>query len=435
MWFRYNPYHEREIDLEPILENATENINEPVPDMLKGVKGMTSSWKLPEPLEKGILRANNDVYVFKDGTVRFDATDLPLTHFRPQEIGISVERLRELGYEEDYRGEPLESEDQLIELRVQDVLLSEPAAEYFLNSANFVDDLLQKFYGVPSFYDASDKEDLVGHLVIGLAPHTSAGITGRIIGFSEANVGYAHPYFHAAKRRNCDSDEDALMLLLDALLNFSEDYLPESRGGSMDAPLVLTPKLDPSEIDDEAHNLDVDESYPLEFYEATMSYEDPGDLLSEIDIVEDRLETEAEYHDIAFNEAHEVTSISAGPNACRYKSLGPMEEKTDSQMSLAKRLRAVDESDVVERLIENHFIPDLKGNLRAFSRQEFRCASCNTKYRRVPLSGKCENCGEDLILTVTKGGVKKYLDVAMRVATEYEATEYTKQRLGWFRRR
>lgn len=424
------PYREREVEIDSLLEEASDRVGEPVPGMLKGVKGMTSAWKLPEPLEKGILRAQNDVYVFKDGTVRFDATDLPLTHFRPNEIGTSVERLRELGYEEDYKGEPLESGDQLLELRVQDVLLSEPAADYFLNSAGFVDDLLEKFYDVPPFYEASEKEDLVGHLVIGLAPHTSAGITGRIIGFSEANVGYAHPYFHAAKRRNCDSDEDALMLLLDALLNFSEDYLPESRGGSMDAPLVLTPKLIPAEIDDEAHNLDVDPSYPVEFYEATLSFEEPEEVLSEIGIVEDRLETEAEYHDLAFNEAHEVTTISAGPSACRYKSLGPMEEKTDSQMTLARMIRAVDESDVVERLIENHFIPDLKGNLRAFSRQEFRCASCNTKYRRVPLSGRCENCGEDLILTVTKGGVKKYLDVAMRVAEEYKATEYTKQRLG-----
>lgn len=391
---------------------------------------MTSAYKLPEPLEKGILRAKHDVYVFKDGTVRFDATDLPLTHFRPCEVGVSVDRLRELGYEEDYEGNPLEGEDQVVELKVQDVLLSEPATNYLLQAARFVDELLQKFYDLPPFYSASKKEDLVGHLVIGLAPHTSAGITGRIIGFSEANVGYAHPYFHAAKRRNCDGDEDALILLLDALLNFSNYYLPETRGGKMDAPLVLTPHLDPAEIDDEAHNLDVDESYPPEFYEATLRFEDPGSLSSEVDIVEDRLGTDAQYENVNFSEVHNPTSISGGPSACKYKSLGPMEEKTDSQLSLARKIRAVDESDVVERLIENHFIPDLRGNLRAFSRQRFRCASCNTKYRRVPLSGKCANCGGDLILTVTRGGVEKYIDVAMRVAEEYDATDYTKQRLG-----
>jgi len=391
------PYREREIELKSLLNDSLGRVEESLSGMIKGVKGMTSAYKLPEPLEKGILRAKHDVYVFKDGTVRFDATDLPLTHFRPQEIGVPVERLRELGYEEDYKGNPLENEDQMVELKVQDVLLPERAADYLLRTAQFVDDLLQKFYDLPPFYEASEKEDLVGNLVIGLAPHTSAGITGRIIGFSEPDVGYAHPYFHAAKRRNADGDEDALMLLLDGLLNFSQFYLPESRGGSMDAPLVLTPKLDPSEIDDEAHNLDVDGSYPLEFYEATLRFEDPDDLLSEIDIVEDRLGTDRQYSEINFSEAHNTDSISTGPKSCKYKSLGPMDEKTDSQMTLARKIRAVDESDVVERLIENHFIPDLKGNLRAFSKQKFRCASCNTKYRRVPLSGRCENCGEDLI--------------------------------------
>lgn len=905
-------YKEREVELKSLLNDALGNLQETLPDTLKGVVGMTSAYKLPEPLEKGILRAKHDISVFKDGTIRFDATDLPLTHFTPREVKVSVEGLKELGYETDYKGDPLEIEDQVLELKVQDILLPKPAAEYLLRVAQYVDELLQKFYDQPPFYNASNREDLLGHLVIGLAPHTSAGITGRIIGFTDARAGYAHPYFHAAKRRNCmpgnsevyiensgnlkksslkelfeegasgevvddfgteartlkgkralgfdlfdgsqkekeiskvfrtpapghkfeittrsgrkmevfpdhrvptsggikkareleegdeiftpervdisekdikrldllevflendvrdvvvreiesflrlmvrevgglkrtaqrlginkktfsnyvyrnsiplqalndlleltgrdlgdvppckiaakrdsvelerwievdknfmkmvgyylaegysrksekkgeefyqtcfawgdeelkeeiisairsslnvdpyqgdriltvssrlvrelfvevlglgegahsksiplffkglpkqkvanllaayfagdgsvergrlhvsvhsvsrdllrdvafllnrfgvfsrfktetrkaggillekygkdkyadrtftvfslsirssyavrfgreigfaisskqsdledsyprerkprierigdlikdpieslemlengepymydvkvedihnflteecvlsnncDGDEDAVMLLLDALLNFSQYYLPESRGGKMDAPLVLTPRLDPSEIDDEAQNLDVDSSYSLEFYEATLNFEDPGSFSGKVEVVEDRLGTEGQYEDIGFSEAHNPTSISAGPSECRYKSLGPMDEKTESQLSLARRLRSVDESDVVERLIENHFIPDLRGNLRAFSRQKFRCASCNTKYRRIPLTGECENCGSDLILTVTRGGVEKYMEVAMRVAEEYGATDYTKQRL------
>jgi len=41
---------------------------------------------------------------------------------------------------------------------------------------------------------------------------------------------YAHPLWHAAKRRNCDGDEDAIMLALDPLLNFSKTYLPQQSG-------------------------------------------------------------------------------------------------------------------------------------------------------------------------------------------------------------
>ncbi len=423
-------YREKEIGLESLLNDSLSRVDEPLPDTLKGVKGMMSAYKLPEPLEKGILRAKQGLYVFKDGTVRYDATDLPVTHFRPREVGVTIDRLRDLGYEEDYKGDPLENEEQILELKVQDILLPHPAADYLLRSAQFVDELLREFYDLPPFYEASEKEDLIGHLAIGLAPHTSAGITGRIIGFTEANVGYAHPHFHAAKRRNADGDEDAVMLLLDALLNFSRYYLPETRGGRMDAPLVLTPKLDPSEIDDEAHNVDVEEEYSKEFYESTLNYEDPGDVSSEIDVVEDKLGTTEQYENISFSHAHDPSSISDGPRECRYKSLGPMEDKTDSQLSLARKIRAVDETDVAERLIENHFIPDLRGNLRAFSRQKFRCPNCNTKHRRVPLSGRCTNCGNDIILTVTRGGVEKYMKVASRVAEEYGVTSYTRQRLG-----
>jgi len=36
------------------------------------------------------------------------------------------------------------------------------------------------------FYNILDKEGLVGQLIVGLAPHTSAGVLGRIVGFTKA---------------------------------------------------------------------------------------------------------------------------------------------------------------------------------------------------------------------------------------------------------
>ncbi len=68
-----------------------------------------------------------------------------------------------------------------------------------LKVAQFIDDLLVKVYHLPAFYNVKTRDDLIGHLVIGLAPHTSAGVLARIVGFTRANVGYAHPFFHAAK--------------------------------------------------------------------------------------------------------------------------------------------------------------------------------------------------------------------------------------------
>jgi DNA polymerase II large subunit len=253
-------------------------------------------------------------------------------------------------------------------------------------------------------------------------------VAGRIIGFTDASVGYAHPFFHAAKRRDADGDEDCVMLLLDALLNFSRRFLPSKRGGTMDAPLVFSTRINPTEIDKEAHNMDVMVRYPLEFYEATQRYASPLEVARLVETVERRLGTEGQYGGFGFS--FDTGDIAAGPHSSRYKTLETMEEKTSAQLGLARKIRAVDERDVAERLIEHHFIPDLKGNIRTFASQDFRCLGCNSIHRRVPLSGVCNRCGGKLVLTVTRGGVEKYLEVAMRVAEDFHVSEYTKQRLG-----
>jgi len=417
----------REIDVHEEFRDALESVGERENafEILKGVKGLSSQNKVPEPIEKGILRAKHDVSAFKDGTVRYDMTDLPVTSVRASELDIDVGQLQALGYEEDIHGEPLTHEDQLVELKVQDIVLSDGAAEHMLQTADFIDDLLEQYYGLERFYEFEDRQDLVGELVFGMAPHTSAATVGRVIGFTSAAVGYAHPYFHAAKRRNCDGDEDCVMLLLDGLLNFSKSFLPDQRGGKMDAPLVMSSRIDPSEIDDEAHNMDVVSQYPREFYLATREQADPEDV--DVQIAEENLGTDLEY--TGFDHTHDTTNIAMGPDLSAYKTLGSMMDKMDAQLELSRKLVAVDETDVAERVIEYHFLPDLIGNLRAFSRQETRCLDCGEKFRRMPLTGDCRECGGRVNLTVHKGSVNKYMQTAIQVAEEYDCRDYTKQRL------
>ncbi|QLK24629.1 DNA polymerase II large subunit [Natrinema zhouii] len=417
----------REIDIHEEYRDALEEVGERENafEILKGVKGLSSQTKVPEPIEKGILRAKHDVSTFKDGTVRYDMTDLPVTSVRASELDVDVGQLQALGYEEDIHGEPLTHEDQLVELRVQDIVLSNGAAEHMLQIADFIDDLLEQYYGLEPYYEFEDRQELVGELVFGMAPHTSAATVGRVIGFTSAAVGYAHPYFHAAKRRNCDGDEDCVMLLLDGLLNFSKSFLPDQRGGKMDAPLVMSSRIDPSEIDDEAHNMDVVRQYPREFYLATLEQADPEAV--DVEIAEDTLGTDTEY--TGFDHTHDTTNIAMGPDLSAYKTLGSMMDKMDAQLELSRKLAAVDETDVAERVIEYHFLPDLIGNLRAFSRQETRCLDCGEKFRRMPLTGDCRECGGRVNLTVHKGSVNKYMQTAIQVADEYDCRPYTKQRL------
>ena len=925
----------QQVDLRSEYRGALDSINEREGNfkILKGVKGLTSANKTPEAIEKGVLRAKHGVSSFKDGTVRYDMTDLPVTAVKPEELDVTADHFRGLGYETDINDDPLRHDDQLVELRVQDIVLSDGAAEHMIRTADFVDDLLERFYGLPAFYNINERDDLVGELVFGMAPHTSAAVVGRVVGFTSAAVGYAHPYFHAAKRRNCfhpetklwiknedgewcyetietvvedrlenprtddfgtlieeldgdlavpsidetgsvvtkriealskhsatdhmveietrsgrelsvtpdhelqvfeggerqtkraselsdgdslikpdglgtvqpaaenptfdllaefirtdsidnsrlmikgvekealydlfkstlsddwdgqfyplkstaeyfqlshktlsnylyresipagillelcdsveqllafvpddvqlgmkrdstevnrmieltedvstllgyyaaegfareqetpkgtihqtticgteaearelyvetfesafgvspyreneakvtvsgrlvrtffdtvldagiyaktkrvpqcvfnapdeivaaylrgyfsgdgsadsnalevyattvsrelkedllalltrldivgsatisepvplyekfpddyeiddpsmsarsyvlsisshdavefakrvgfhlsrkerqlqtqieaitpaqrrafdggcgeylvesvssveyveseldctynltvedthslivndlsqkqcDGDEDCVMLLMDGLLNFSREFLPNKRGGRMDAPLVMSSRIDPAEIDDEAHNMDIVSTYPQEFYEATLRMADPEDV--DITTGEDTLGTKDQYH--GFSHTHSSTNIHMGPSLSAYKTLDSMMDKMDAQLELARKLRAVDETDVAERVIEYHFLPDLIGNLRAFSRQETRCLDCDEKYRRMPLSGECRECGGRVNLTVHEGSVNKYMDTAIEVAERFGCREYTKQRL------
>ena len=935
---------DQEVDVNTAYRDALDNVGERESafEIVKGVQGLASTNKPPEAIEKGILRAKNGVTSFKDGTVRYDMTDLPVTSVRPEELDVSAGHLHELGYEEDIDGDPLRHDDQLVELKVQDIVLSNGAAEHMMKTADFVDDLLEQFYDLPAFYELNERDDLVGELVFGMAPHTSAATVGRVVGFTSAAVGYAHPYFHAAKRRNCfhpetklwfedengelrydcfddfveeyldqsdveyddfgtaigrledvdseirvpsltaegeqvyrpveavskhrspdhevrirtrsgrsitvtpdhevhvhdadtdelvgkeakdldtddslvtpqsidrdgsedapkrfdlleefieseavptdrlmvkgldkdrlyelfeetfaedwdgrfyplqsmteifetnkktlsnylyresfpvsylrqcfssidellefvpedatlgmkrdrteidrfvevdervatllgyyaaegfareqetpkgtihqtticgteeeareffkkvlseefgvdpyeenhakvtvsgrllrvffdtildagvhahtkrvpttmfdaseevvaaylagyfsgdgsvekgrilveattvseelkedllallsrlgikatvetpervllhekfpefydenddsltaqtyvigvssedavrfselvslhmtrkwdrlernataiesrgrrvfdggsgeylleevdeveitesdtehvycltvegthslisndmsvkqcDGDEDCVMLLMDGLLNFSKEFLPNQRGGRMDAPLVMSSRVDPSEIDDEAHNMDIVREYPLEFYEATREMADPSDVEDLVQIGEDTLGTDDEYH--GFDHTHDVTDIAMGPDLSAYKTLGSMMDKMDAQLELSRTLRAVDETDVAERVIEYHFLPDLIGNLRAFARQETRCLDCGEKYRRMPLTEECRECGGRVNLTVHQGSVNKYMDTAIEVAERFDCRPYTKQRL------
>ena len=417
-----------------------------IPKKIKAVKGLVSEEQSPEQLEKGILRGLHEVSVFRDGTSRFDMSDVPVTHFRPSEIKTSWKRLVELGYTHDFTGEPLRGENQILELLPQDFIPSSLASDHLLSTCAFVDDLMVRFYGMEPFYEANSLQDIVGHIAIGLAPHTSGGVACRIIGWTDASAGYAHPLFHAAKRRNCDGDEDSIMMLMDGLLNFTQTILPANRGGRMDAPLVLTTRLNPSEIDKEALNVDCAWSYSREFYESTLGQPHPKEVRGLVDIVENRLGMIGEIR--GYGWTHDSGPLDAGPKNSSYKTLVTMKDKLEGQLGLGRLLRPVAAERVAKQVIESHFLPDMRGNLMAYTRQKIRCVKCGESYRRMPLAGKCikqksrpsggftggdmdSGCGGNVVLTVSEGAVRKYIQITEDVMEEYGVDDYTKHRVGW----
>jgi DNA polymerase II large subunit len=421
-------YARQQINIRAMMLSACRKLGLPKLNMVKGVKGMTNETKTPEILEKGILRARHGLSVFKDGTIRFDVTNAPLSHFTPKEVGVSVKQLRKNGYLHDQDGNPLTEPEQICELKIQDVVVPRKCATYFVRVANFLDDLLEKVYNLPPYYNIKKASDLIGRLIIGLAPHTSVGIVGRIIGFTPLNVCYAHPLWHSAKRRDCDGDEDALMLALDTILNFSKVFLPSHIGGIMDAPILLIPVVNPVEVQRQAHEVDVAGQYPRLFYEKTWEKAETRQLIDSIDIVEHRLKTAAQFE--GYKYTIPVSDVNMGNPESVYKKLGKMTDKLHSQLILAEKIEAVDADIVAKKVLTTHFVRDIAGNLRAFTTQKFRCKACNKKFRRLPLLGKCPACKGELTLTVYRGGIEKYLPEAQKLVKKYGLSEYYAQRLS-----
>ncbi len=436
------PYSTINLDINRYFDSAVKKLgltkNE-IPPLIKGIRGTSSAKHIMEHLGKGLLRAKYGLQVNKDGTIRMDATELPLVSFKPKEISVSVGKLKELGYDKDIYGKDLVDENQIVELMPHDVLIpsckdspDEKGEDVFVKIANFVDEELEKFYGLKPFYNIKSKEDIVGTLGVCMAPHNCAGVICRFIGFSNTQGLLASPYMHAAIRRDCDGDEAAIMLLGDVLLNFSKEFLPSHRGGTQDAPLVLNAKIDAGEVDDQILDLELTEGYPLNLYKKAEQKAHSSEVEG-VKLVSDVLKEEGDPF-IKMGFTHDTTDINDGVGCSAYKLLATMQDKMKHQMELVEKLRSADTSDTARLVIERHFIRDLRGNLRKFSQQEFRCVKCNEIVRRPPLSGVCPVCKGKLIFTIHEGGIKKYLEPALDLANKYHLSPYLKQNLDLVKR-
>ena len=296
-----------------------------------------------------------------------------------------------------------------------------------MRMAQFVDDELESIYNLPAFYNVRKPEDMVGKTVVGLAPHTSVGVVGRIIGFSSTQVCFANPCWHAAKRRDCDGDGDSLLLLLDVLLNFSIEFIPNQIGGLMDTPLLIQPVLIPTEVDEQAHNFDVASIYPREFYEQTQHSPAASSLQDQIERIGSRLDKETQFYGLGFT--HPTSVLTVKHSRAAYSTLRTLAEKISKQIEVADRIQAVSTKEVVESIIKNHLIRDIMGNTKKYATQSFKCKKCGLTIRRPPLSWTCPNCGGQIRETLTRASVEKYLSIAQRLAREYDVDPYLRNRL------
>ncbi|MEK6847951.1 MAG: DNA polymerase II large subunit, partial [Nanoarchaeota archaeon] len=323
--------------------------------------------------------------------------------------------------------------EQILELKPHDILLPScpespegRADDVFMRISHFVDELLTRFYGLQPFYNVRKREDLVGQLGVCMAPHNCAGVICRIIGFSKTLGLFASPFMHAAIRRDCDGDEAAVMLLGDVLLNFSREFLPKHRGGTQDSPLVLNAKIDAGEVDEQILDFELVNEYPLELYRLAEQKKHSSEIKI-YDVRKALREGRDPFVGIGFT--HDTPNINDGVSCSNYKLLATMKDKVKHQMELVEKIRAANTSETARLVIERHFLKDMRGNLRKFAMQEFRCVQCNEIMRRPPLAGVCPKCDGKIIFTTHEGGIKKYLEPALELAKKYNLSSYIKQSL------
>jgi len=411
------PYSSRELNLGDEIRRAQDRLGlRSLPGRVKGVKSLMNDLRAPEPLEKGLLRAINRLYVYKDGTCRFDASNAVLTEFRPSEIGVPVAKLTALGYDTDVHGRPLESPDQLLHLKVQDIVLPKKSVPFLLNMASFLDRLLV-LHGCEPYYNVRDAASLVGKHIVSVSPHTVGGVVGRIIGFTEAEVLYAHPYYHQAKRRDCDGDADSFTLALDVFLNMNLFYMPDRPGGKMDSPIVVFPFVNPREVDDQIYNMEYENTLPVAFYRLAEVGSSPADLGGVLHLVGESLS-------LRLPSTHPTAVFDSGPKMSRYRSIDSTSGKLKAQLSLLQKLTSVDKIKVLQNMLDTHLIRDFSGNVRALYTSGFRCAKCGARFRRLPMSGSCSACGCRVQPNVHIANVVKYYDLIKYIARNFELEPY-----------
>jgi len=196
----------------------------------------------------------------------------------------------------------------------------------------------------------------------------------------------------------------------------------------MDAPFFIIPVVNPLEVQRQAHEVDVAPVYPSLFYEKTWEKAAPQKVSDLINLIGHRLNTEAQFQ--GFKYTIPVSDINMGNSESMYKRLKRMVDKLNSQLALAEKIEAVDAEIVAKKVLTTHFVRDIAGNLRAFTTQNFRCKSCNKRFRRLPLRGKCPACGGAITQTVYRGGIEKYLEAAHQLIQKYGLPDYYAQRLS-----
>ena len=184
-------------------------------------------------------------------------------------------------------------------------------------------------------------------------------------------------------------------------------------------PLLIQPVVLPHEVQRQVHNVDIASAYSLEFYEATWKQAKVADVADMTETIKNRIGDSRQFFDYGFT--HLTNTLVTKGRGAPTLLLTLWGEKLKMQFDTAKLINAVDANEVAAMVLNTHILPDIIGNMRSILRRHF-AATCGAKFRRMPLMGKCIDCGSALIQTVTGGQLKNTLALQLTCANNTKLT-------------
>jgi len=362
-----------------LLLQATSNTHTQPYAPLIGLSSETTFTSV-ERLEKAILRQKHNIKVSIDGVTKFYISNLPLKFFRPNQISVDKDVLLGLGYQQDIFGNVLTSNEQILSLKQQDVIISYKLADRLRRVADFIDDMLTSLYHQEPFFQIKTIEDLVGHLIVGIPKDNECGIIGRIVGFTHADTCFSNIGWHTSSRGINRKNEYAIMLLLDVLINFSKQFINGKTPYMNPLFLQLRTNLDLTKENNSLSNL---------------SFKDIIEVVNNSTKIEKSIDSEL---NILCSETYGITNLwQETPDniqTLRSKNEKNLINLAQTQLLLINKSINLAQNTIIHT-IENYLLPLLKKQIREFG-TTYRCQYCNKKYRRPPIKGSCILCNKQV---------------------------------------
>ncbi|MHA2297141.1 MAG: hypothetical protein ACXADA_14025 [Candidatus Hodarchaeales archaeon] len=359
-----------------------------LPQSLKTISNLSTALKVPENLFKGYLRALHGLNVFKDGTVRISAPLMPLTHWKKAHTRASSL----------IRDKPVSSDSQVSEIFPLDVIINKSIAKQFLVTCNFIDDLLEHFYGKERFFNIQKIDDLIGHFAGCITSDSLISLPLRIIGITHYDLVFVHPFYFAFTGKKA-SDPADFFLLLDVLLNFSTSLLPSKRGGTSGIPFFLEI---PGKYDIMNHVILHQGPLPAAFFDQINEKTTDGDgWIHNQDLEFEMFDDLVLGGDVPyfFDNPNGNTLFSTFPPDNEFQKLS-REKKLERQLELAMKLSTVDEREIID-FVMDHTFDSIQKQFLKFLNQDFICNQCQANYPIPPLTGICWHCKGEINLSVT----------------------------------